>query len=66
VRAVCGLPFGDPAPHSRAVMHNLLGRDIEHWPDLLKKSHACVHLYGKAKTRKGRKMGHVTFLKGAW
>ena len=66
VRAVCGLPLAAPAPHSRSVMQNLLGSDIERWPALLKESGACVHVYGKSETRKGRKMGHVTFLKGAW
>jgi 5-(carboxyamino)imidazole ribonucleotide synthase len=66
VRAVCGLPLGAPAAHSRAAMHNLLGDDIKHWPELLKEPNACVHIYGKAETRKGRKMGHVTYLKGAW
>ena len=66
VRAICGLPLGKPAPHSRAVMHNLLGDDVARWPELLKETGACVHLYGKHETRKGRKMGHVTYLKGAW
>jgi 5-(carboxyamino)imidazole ribonucleotide synthase len=26
---------------------------------------ACLHLYGKSEARPGRKMGHVTILKGA-
>lgn len=66
VRAVCGLPLGDPTPHSRAVMINLLGDDVLSVPDYLSQPHACVHLYGKAQARAGRKMGHVTLLKGAW
>ncbi|MGE3623872.1 MAG: 5-(carboxyamino)imidazole ribonucleotide synthase [Bdellovibrionales bacterium] len=66
VRAICGLPLGSPAAHSRAVMHNLLGDDIGRWPDLLKQPDACVHIYGKAEARQGRKMGHVTHLKGTW
>jgi len=66
VRAVCGLPLGSPAAHSRAVMHNLLSDDAARWPELLKENGACVHLYGKAEARVGRKMGHVTYLKGAW
>jgi 5-(carboxyamino)imidazole ribonucleotide synthase len=66
VRAICGLPLGAPAAHSRAVMHNLLGDEIARWPEFLKESDACVHLYGKADVRTGRKMGHVTYLKGAW
>ena len=31
VRAVCGLPLGDPTRHSDAVMTNLLGDDIDQW-----------------------------------
>jgi 5-(carboxyamino)imidazole ribonucleotide synthase len=33
---------------------------------LLKEQGACVHIYGKRDVRPGRKMGHVTWLKGAW
>lgn len=66
VRAVCGLPLGASAPHSRAVMHNLLGQDAGRWPELLAQKDACVHLYGKSEARPGRKMGHVTYLKGNW
>jgi len=66
VRAICGLPLGSPAAHSRAVMHNLLGDEVNRWPELLKEPNSCLHLYGKAEIRSGRKMGHVTYLKGAW
>ena len=66
VRAVCGLPLGDTTPHSRAVMHNLIGDDFNRWPELLKEPKASLHLYGKTEVRAGRKMGHVTILKGAW
>jgi 5-(carboxyamino)imidazole ribonucleotide synthase len=66
IRAVCGLPLATVVPHSRAVMHNLIGEDIATWPDLLKDPTACVHLYGKKDVRAGRKMGHVTYLKGRW
>jgi 5-(carboxyamino)imidazole ribonucleotide synthase len=66
VRAVCGLPLGSTVPHSRAVMHNLIGDDVNQWPELLKADKACLHLYGKDEPRPGRKMGHVTYLKGAW
>ena len=62
VRAICGLPLGSPERHSDAVMKNLIGDDIEGWPDLLSDAHAKVHLYGKTETRSGRKMGHVTRL----
>lgn len=66
VRAVCGLPLASISPHSRAVMHNLIGDDITRWPQLLQESQACLHLYGKTESRAGRKMGHVTYLKGVW
>ncbi len=66
VRAVCGLPLGSTVPHNRAVMHNLIGDDVKKVPELLSDPQACVHLYGKTEVRAGRKMGHVTWLKGAW
>ncbi|MEM7121658.1 MAG: 5-(carboxyamino)imidazole ribonucleotide synthase [Pseudomonadota bacterium] len=60
VRAVCGLPLGDPTRHSDAVMTNLLGDDIDQWQTLVAEPNAHLHLYGKAEARPGRKMGHVT------
>lgn len=63
VRAVCGMPVGDPARHSDAVMHNLIGADALASGDWLTKPSACLHLYGKDEARDGRKMGHVTVLK---
>lgn len=63
VRAVCGLPLGDPARHSDAVMTNLIGAEADDWPALLAEPGACLHLYGKAEARPGRKMGHVTRLR---
>jgi 5-(carboxyamino)imidazole ribonucleotide synthase len=66
VRAVCGLPLASISPHSRAVMHNLIGDDIKRWPQILQDPMACLHLYGKNEARPGRKMGHVTYLKGTW
>lgn len=62
VRAVCGLPLGDPARHSDAVMTNLIGDDIDAVPALLAEPGAALHLYGKGAARPGRKMGHVTRL----
>jgi 5-(carboxyamino)imidazole ribonucleotide synthase len=62
VRAVCGLPLGDPQPFAGAVMDNLLGTAIESWPELLAEPGARVHLYGKREVRAGRKLGHVTRL----
>jgi 5-(carboxyamino)imidazole ribonucleotide synthase len=62
VRAVCGLPLGDPAPFAGAVMENLLGDDVDRWPLILAEPGARLHLYGKREARAGRKMGHVTRL----
>jgi 5-(carboxyamino)imidazole ribonucleotide synthase len=66
VRAVCGLPLGDVTPHSKALMQNLIGDDIKRVPKLLAEKGVCLHLYGKHDARPGRKMGHITWLKGAW
>ncbi|OFX11847.1 MAG: 5-(carboxyamino)imidazole ribonucleotide synthase [Alphaproteobacteria bacterium RIFOXYD12_FULL_60_8] len=63
VRAVCGLPLGNPERHSNAEMKNLLGDDIDGWKTFLSEPHACLHLYGKKEAKPGRKMGHVTRLK---
>jgi len=63
VRAVCGLPLGDPARTAGAVMTNLIGDEVAQWPELVKEPGARVHLYGKSEARPGRKMGHVTRVK---
>lgn len=62
IRAVAGLPLGDPARHSNAVMTNLIGDEADRWQALAKEDGACLHLYGKAESRAGRKMGHVNRL----
>jgi len=62
VRAICGLPLGDPSRRCDAMMKNLIGDDVNNWPDYLADPTAKLHLYGKAETRPGRKMGHVNFL----
>lgn len=66
VRAVAGLPLGNATPHSKAVMYNILGEDMGRCPSVVADPAACLHLYGKKEARPGRKMGHVTYLKGAW
>ncbi len=60
VRAVCGLPLGDPSALCPAEMVNLIGHDADGWPAILADPGARLHLYGKAEARPGRKMGHVT------
>ena len=62
VRAICGLPLGDPTRRCDAVMKNLIGDEVETWQDEIDDPRARLHLYGKTETRAGRKMGHVTRL----
>lgn len=62
IRAVCGLPLGSPERHADAVMTNLIGREVETWPQLLADPEIKLHLYGKSEARPGRKMGHYTRL----
>ena len=61
IRAICGLPPGPTALTGRgATMENLIGADVERWPELVAERGAHVHIYGKGEARPGRKMGHVT------
>ncbi|MEI3853072.1 MULTISPECIES: 5-(carboxyamino)imidazole ribonucleotide synthase [Ensifer] len=62
IRAVSGLPLGNPRRHSDCVMQNLIGDDLNDVPAWLAKDDVLVHLYGKTEARAGRKMGHVTRL----
>jgi len=59
IRAVVGWPLGDGQRHSDVVMENLIGADMDRLPDLAKEVDCAIHLYGKADTKPGRKMGHV-------
>ena len=74
VRALCGLPLGEPRQHSVAVMVNLLGelwyeggahdgkyREPD-WSALHAVPGLRLHLYGKHHARPGRKMGHFTVI----
>jgi 5-(carboxyamino)imidazole ribonucleotide synthase len=71
IRAVCDLPLGDTALLTPVVMANVLGEHMEklmRWlsdRDLeAEKLGVCpkVHLYGKAESKPGRKMGHINVL----
>lgn len=66
------LPLGEVRQHSPAVMLNILG-DVwfaddsdeprePSWDKVLAVPGANLHLYGKDDARRGRKMGHVTFV----
>ncbi|KAK1314481.1 hypothetical protein QJS10_CPA06g02460 [Acorus calamus] len=72
VRAVLGLPLGDPSMKvPAAIMYNILGED-EGEPgfylanQLMKRAlsipGASIHWYGKPEVRKLRKMGHITIV----
>lgn len=72
VRAMARLPLGDVRQHSPAVMLNILGDvwfdgDSDQprepaWDKVLALPGANLHLYGKDDARRGRKMGHITFV----
>lgn len=64
IRAVCGLPLGRTDLLKPGMMVNLLGDEVklaEEHTELLKE--AKLYLYGKHEIKKGRKMGHMTFLR---
>ncbi len=69
VRALCGLPLGDPGLAMPAAMVNLLG-DVwveaggqPRWDAALRADPGVsLHLYGKRTPFRGRKMGHLTVL----
>lgn len=63
IRAVTGLPLGDGQRHSDVVMENLIGADMDRLPELMRARDTAVHLYGKADTKPGRKMGHINRVK---
>ncbi len=71
IRAICGLPLGDPAAHGPAAMVNLLGRGPRRPARLTGLAEALadpavhLHLYAKREVFERRKMGHVTVVGAA-
>lgn len=62
IRAICNLPLPKVEQRKEALMINILGEDMKRALLALQKlPQASVHLYGKAKAKEKRKMGHVTF-----
>jgi len=68
-RIILGYPLGNTSAIMPAAIVNLLGADgfngepiYEGLNDLLKMENVFVHIYGKKRTKPGRKMGHVTIL----
>ena len=58
IRAVVNWPLGDPNRMADVVMENLIGDEIAAIPERLGNG-LRPHSYGKAESRKGRKMGHI-------
>ncbi len=65
IRAVTGWPLGDGSRHANVVMENLIGEDVDRAAALAGEPGVQIHLYGKAETRPGRKMGHINRVTGA-
>ena len=66
LRALCGLPLGEPRLLTPVAMINLLG-DLwlpgePRWAEALRRRGVRLHLYGKTEPRPGRKMGHLNCL----
>jgi 5-(carboxyamino)imidazole ribonucleotide synthase len=68
-RIMLGYPLGNPDHIVPAAIVNLIGSDGHDGPahydgltEVLKMDNVFVHIYGKKKTRAGRKMGHATIL----
>jgi len=59
IRAVVGWPLAQPIRRGPVEMVNLIGAEVHDYAKWLEVPGACVHLYGKAAARPGRKMGHV-------
>ena len=68
VRAVLNLPLGSTdLVKQYAVMINLLGKrngegTVQNYKESLGEPNLHLHIYGKAKSRIGRKMGHITIV----
>jgi 5-(carboxyamino)imidazole ribonucleotide synthase len=65
VRTLANLPLVQPRQHSPAIMLNLLGDvwpegGVPPWEQVLALPGTHLHLYGKLRAAKGRKMGHLT------
>lgn len=62
IRAIAGWPLGAPDRLCPVEMINLVGDAVAKWASLAGENTTKLHLYGKAETRDGRKMGHATRL----
>lgn len=64
VRAIAGWPIGSVETIAPTVMENLIGAEADAWAMIVADPRARLHLYGKAESRPGRKMGHVNRVGG--
>ncbi|GIU66412.1 5-(carboxyamino)imidazole ribonucleotide synthase [Candidatus Phycosocius spiralis] len=65
IRAIAHWPLATTQRLSaQVIMTNLIGYDVDAWPQLSQKENGYLHLYGKRQVREGRKMGHITELYG--
>ncbi len=62
IRAIGGLPLGNIDFHHNGYMLNLIGDDVLQIEKYSNNQNTKIHLYGKNKIAKGRKMGHINFL----
>ncbi len=67
IRAIAGLPLGDPTLLRPAALRNLLGEaghigkaKVIGLEEAMALPGVHVHIYGKEETKPGRKMGHIT------
>ena len=71
VRAICGLPLGDPTAHGPTAMVNLLGAGaprearLEGVEGALADPLVHLHVYDKRRVFERRKMGHLTVVGAA-
>ncbi|HEX3020841.1 MAG TPA: 5-(carboxyamino)imidazole ribonucleotide synthase [Lachnospiraceae bacterium] len=65
IRAILGQPLGDTGLIRPTAMKNLIGQtdgdaNVKGLEEAYRMSGVKIHLYGKEKVAKGRKMGHIT------
>ncbi len=70
VRTLARLPLVQPRQHSPAIMLNLLGDvwpegGVPPWEQVLALPGTHLHLYGKLRAARGRKMGHLNITGGS-
>ncbi|WP_099470042.1 5-(carboxyamino)imidazole ribonucleotide synthase [Konateibacter massiliensis] len=65
IRAILGLPLGNPALIRPTAMKNIIGdksgkAELKGVEEAYQYSNVKLHIYGKETVSKGRKMGHIT------